>query len=118
MAVIDAAKAPHRRVDPELGDRWSTASRCGAYQPLGDLGQPGSALARLCRPKIGPTNIETAASMIRWLAICHCGRKIHVVAPPCDHRRPIFTHRQVAPTDAEIRTVQQAWAQAGLDAAG
>ncbi|MFE7764287.1 transposase [Streptomyces sp. NPDC057438] len=45
--------------------------------------------ARLHRPKQGPTKVELAASMIRFLAACHYARHIDVVADAAYHGRAL-----------------------------
>jgi hypothetical protein len=42
-------------------------------------------MARLWRPKQGPSKVELAASMIRLLAACHHTRALHVVADAAYH---------------------------------
>ncbi|WP_267891324.1 hypothetical protein [Streptomyces dysideae] len=37
-------------------------------------------LARLHRPKDGPSKVDLAAAMIRFLTACHHWRRLHVVA--------------------------------------
>lgn len=45
-------------------------------------------MARLWRPKVGPTKVETAASMIRLLAVC-LNRPLHVVADAAYHGKAL-----------------------------
>jgi hypothetical protein len=42
-------------------------------------------MARLWRPKTGPSKTELAASMIRLLAVCHHEQAVHVVADAAYH---------------------------------
>ena len=44
-------------------------------------------LARLHRPGTGPSKVEQAATMIRWLAACHHGRGISRIRAPPERTR-------------------------------
>ncbi|MET8538007.1 transposase [Streptomyces sp. NPDC005065] len=63
-------------------------------------------MARLWRPKQELSKTETAAAMIRFLAACHHGRRIHVVADAAYHGKVLrdlpatctFTTRLPAPS--------------------
>ena len=46
-------------------------------------------MARLWRPKTGPSKVELAASMIRLLAVCHHQRALHVVADAAYHGKAL-----------------------------
>jgi hypothetical protein len=46
-------------------------------------------MARLWRPKTGPSKTELAASMIRLLAVCHHQRTLHVVADAAYHGKAL-----------------------------
>jgi len=46
-------------------------------------------MARLWRPKTGPSKVELAASMIRLLADCHHQRTLHVVADAAYHGKAL-----------------------------
>ena len=46
-------------------------------------------MARLWRPKTGPSKVELAASMIRLLAVCHHQRTLHVVADAAYHGKAL-----------------------------
>ncbi len=46
-------------------------------------------MARLHRPKQGPSKVEQASAMIRLLAACHHGRTVHVVADAAYHGKAL-----------------------------
>jgi hypothetical protein len=46
-------------------------------------------MARLWRPRTGPSKVELAASMIRLLAVCHHERSVHVVADAAYHGKAL-----------------------------
>ena len=53
-------------------------------------------MARLWRPKQEVSKVDIAASMVRFLAACHHGRRVHVVADAAYHDRPVpIAHGQV-----------------------
>jgi hypothetical protein len=51
-------------------------------------------MARLWRPKTGPSKVEIAASMIRLLAVCHHDRQLHIVADAAYHGKALRDLRE------------------------